>query len=239
MAEKSHCGGCSGGGCGGGHTHEEQEEKLATHPLTSMQAVYALIGGKGGMGKSTIAALLAAKDAAKGKKVGILDADITNPTVHKLFDVPQGVTRDEGGLYPALTQSGIQLMGMGFLAEEDADIITTKSPVMAGIVRQFFTDVCWQDLDVLYIDLPSTLSDVVEQALSQMPLDGLILINNPGAIAKAANLRVKNLIATHEIPITREIENFGADIAYSEVLFQAADSGDIEAFATNTLVDKL
>ena len=138
MAEKSHCGGCSGGGCGGGHTHEEQEEKLATHPLTSMQAVYALIGGKGGMGKSTIAALLAAKDAAKGKKVGILDADITNPTVHKLFDVPQGVTRDEGGLYPALTQSGIQLMGMGFLAEEDADIITTKSPVMAGIVRQFF-----------------------------------------------------------------------------------------------------
>ena len=227
MEEKAHCGGCSGGGCGG-HSHEDTPEKLALHPLAKVGKIYVVVSGKGGVGKSTITALLAAKDVANGKKVGILDADITNPTTHKLFHVPQGVTRDAGGLYPALTESGLQLIGMGFLTEDEAGLITTKASVMAGIVRQVFTEVYWQDLDVLYIDLPSTLSDVVEFALGQMPIDGAIVIQTPGELDKAAGLRLGALLELHQVPVVKEIENFGSDLAFDAKIFEAANTGQME-----------
>ena len=236
--EKSHCGGCSGGGCGG-HSHEETVEKLALHPFATVGAIYVVVGGKGGVGKSTITALLAANDTFCGKKVGILDADITNPSIHKLLDVPQGVTRDDSGLYPALSTSGIQLMGMGFLTEDEHSLITTKGPVMAGIVRQLFTDVCWENVDVLYIDLPSTLADVAEFVLTQMPIDGAVVIKNPGTLGLAATERVKHLLEQNEISIQKEIENFGVDLPFDQALFDAANSGALETFIESPLVEKL
>ena len=145
------CSSCGSTSCG-----DRKAESLlaAPNPKSNVKKVIAVVSGKGGVGKSTVTSMLAVAMARKGKRVGVLDADITGPSAPTAFGVNecQGATTE--GLYPALTRGGIQVMSINLLLDNSTDPVVWRGPVIAGAVKQFWTDVVWEDLDYLFIDCP-------------------------------------------------------------------------------------
>jgi len=176
--------------------------------LSQVKKVIGIAGGKGGVGKSLVTGLLAAGLAAGGQEVAILDADIANPAIPRMFELPQSVTRGEAGLYPAITDSGIKVMSIGLLTEDETDTVTTRGLVMAGIVEQFWATVVWDQVDCLLIDLPSGLGDVTEFAFERLQLDGIILVTTAQELANQAARRTIRLALEHQVPILGLVENF-------------------------------
>jgi len=244
---------CSGCGKGCGSQQESQPEpKLAPHPLSQIKTVIGVTGGKGGTGKSLVTGLLAAELAKKGKQVAILDADILAPAISRMFDLPQGVTRGEEGLYPALTEGGIKLLSIDLLLEGETDSITWHSPVMAGILQQLWSNVIWDQVDSLLIDLPPGTGDVSLVAFEKLPIDGLVVVSTPQALVNQAVERTLRLAGEKQVPVLGLIENFSElfagdaaealaaryqipltdRLAFDPVLADAADEGKIASLGS-------
>ena len=152
-------GNCSS--CGSDCGERKAESLLAKlNPNSSVKKVIAVVSGKGGVGKSTVTARMAVAMAKKGYRVGILDADITGPSMPKAFGVNECSGASDAGLYPALTQMGIQVMSINLLLDNDTDPVVWRGPVIAGAVKQFWTDVIWEDVDYLFVDMPPGTGDV-------------------------------------------------------------------------------
>ena len=245
------CGGC--GGCGGGgHGPQQPEPKLAPHPLSQIKTVIGVTGGKGGTGKSLVTALLAAELTKKGEQVAVIDADILAPALPQMFQLPQGVTRGEEGLYPALSDGGVKVMSISLLMENEVDSVTWHSPVMAGILQQLWSNVVWDEVDCLLIDLPPGTGDVSLVAFERLPLDGLVLVSTPQALVNQAVERTLRLAAEKQVPVLGLIENFsgffGGDaaealaaqyqipltdrLAFDPLLADAADEGRVESLGS-------
>ena len=147
--------------CGSDCADRKPESLLAElNPNASVKKVIAVVSGKGGVGKSTVTSMLAVAMARKGKRVGVLDADITGPSAPTAFGVTECQGADEHGLYPALTRTGIQVMSINLLLDNPADPVVWRGPVIAGAVKQFWTDVIWEDVDYLFVDMPPGTGDV-------------------------------------------------------------------------------
>ena len=236
MAEHGHSCGGGCGGCGSKQDAPAVPEIIALHPQSRAGYTLGICSGSGGTGKSLITGILAAELHKAGRRVGILDADITNPSIPGLFSIPQGVTRGDSGLYPALTNSGLKILSMGLLQEAEDEVFTTRGAVMAHIVQNLYSEVIWDELDFLLIDFPAGVWDVLGFCLHNIKLDGVLNIKTPGKGVASGAKRVHNLLAGAGVPVLGEVINFSEkaqdatdQLAYDSNLLEAADWGQIEA----------
>lgn len=176
MAECNHdCASCSVGDCG-----ERKIEKLKPNENTTIKHCFAVISGKGGVGKSLVTSLLASLMNKKGYSVAILDADVTGPSIPQAFGLKgKMATSDETCIYPVLSKHGIKIMSANLLMPDDESPIIWRGPMIAGFVSQLYTDVCYGDVDYMFIDLPPGTGDVPLTIFQQYPIDGIIIVTSP------------------------------------------------------------
>ena len=178
------------------------------NPNASVKKVIAVVSGKGGVGKSTVTSMLAVAMARKGKRVGVLDADITGPSAPTAFGVTECQGADESGLYPALTRTGIQVMSINLLLDNPADPVVWRGPVIAGAVKQFWTDVIWEDVDYLFVDMPPGTGDVPLTVFQSLPVDGVIIVTSPQDLVSMIVAKAVKMANMMHIPVLGFVENY-------------------------------
>lgn len=177
------------------------------HAGSVIRKVIAVVSGKGGVGKSLTTSLLASYAKKQGKTVGIMDADITGPSVPKMFGVSGRATGDQTGINPVLTSSGIQMMSMNLLLEDETTPVVWRGPVISGAVQQFWTDVAWKDLDLLFIDMPPGTGDVPLTVFQSIPLAGIVIVTTPQDLVKMVVEKAVNMAAMMHVPVLGLVEN--------------------------------
>ena len=178
------------------------------NPNAKVKKVIAVVSGKGGVGKSTVTSLLACLAAKEGKRVGILDADITGPSVPKAFGVSECRGADKEGIYPALSKSGIQIMSINLLLDNETDPVLWRGPVIAGAVKQFWTDVIWEDVDYLFVDMPPGTGDVPLTVFQSLPVDGVIIVTSPQDLVSMIVTKAVKMAKMMHIPVLGLVENY-------------------------------
>ena len=189
---------------------ERKKESLLEKPNAKSKVgkVIAVVSGKGGVGKSTVTSMLAVAMARQGKRVGILDADITGPSVPTAFGVEQCQGASQEGLYPALTRTGIQVMSINLLLDNPADPVVWRGPVIAGAVKQFWTDVIWEDVDYLFVDMPPGTGDVPLTVFQSLPVDGVIIVTSPQDLVSMIVAKAVKMANMMHIPVLGFVENY-------------------------------
>lgn len=200
-------GNCSS--CGSDCAERTAESLLAAlNPKSTVKKVIAVVSGKGGVGKSTVTSLLAVAMARQGKRVGVLDADITGPSAPTAFGVTECQGANEDGLYPALTRSGIQVMSINLLLDNPADPVVWRGPVIAGAVKQFWTDVIWEDVDYLFVDMPPGTGDVPLTVFQSLPVDGIVIVTSPQDLVSMIVSKAVRMANMMHIPVLGFVENY-------------------------------
>ncbi len=200
-------GNCSS--CGSDCADRKAESLLAElNPNSTVKKVIAVVSGKGGVGKSTVTSLLAVGMARQGKRVGVLDADITGPSAPTAFGVTECQGANEDGLYPALTRTGIQVMSINLLLDNPADPVVWRGPVIAGAVKQFWTDVIWEDVDYLFVDMPPGTGDVPLTVFQSIPVDGVIIVTSPQDLVSMIVAKAVKMANMMHIPVLGFVENY-------------------------------
>ena len=206
MSECTHD--CSSCGESCGERAQPQDLRKPANPHSHIKKVIAVASGKGGVGKSAVACTLAAAMAARGKKVGILDADITGPSVPQAFNIHRRALGDEDGILPAVTAGGIKLMSLNLLIEHETDPVVWRGPVIAGAVEQFWTDVVWGELDYLLIDMPPGTGDVPLTVFQSIPVDGILVVTSPQDLVSLIVTKAVRMADMMHKPILGLIENY-------------------------------
>ena len=204
-------GSCSGNcsTCGSDCSDRKAESLLAKlNDKAVVKKVIAVVSGKGGVGKSTVTSSLAVAMAKKGYKVGILDADITGPSIPTAFGVTECSGANEDGLYPAITKGGIQVMSINLLLDNSTDPVVWRGPVIAGAVKQFWTDVVWQDVDYLFVDMPPGTGDVPLTVFQSLPVDGIVIVTSPQDLVSMIVAKAVNMANMMQIPVLGFVENY-------------------------------
>ena len=174
-----------------------------------VKKVIGIVSGKGGVGKSLVTALLASKMRKSGFKSAVLDADITGPSIPTSFGMNDAkATGDKSSaIYPVKTESGIQLMSMNFLLEKETDPVLWRGPVIAGAVKQFWTDVVWNDVDFMFVDMPPGTGDVPLTVFQSLPIDGIIVVSSPQQLVRVIVEKAVKMAEMMKIPIIGLVEN--------------------------------
>ncbi len=176
--------------------------------FSDIKKVIGVISGKGGVGKSFVTASLANKLAAKGHKVGILDADITGPSIARMYGVKGPAKADENGIYPLQTANGIEVISINFLLPTEETPVIWRGPVLANMVKQFWTDVIWGDLDYLLVDMPPGTGDVPLTVFQSLPMDGVVIVTSPQDLVQMIVKKAYNMADMMKIPVLGIIENY-------------------------------
>ena len=177
------------------------------HEQSHIQKVVAVCSGKGGVGKSLVTALLAVLAQRQGLKVGILDADITGPSIPKAFGLTEKAGGNDYGIFPVRSKTGIDVMSLNLMLEHDTDPVVWRSPIIAGAVKQFWTDVIWGDKDVLFIDMPPGTGDVMLTVFQSIPVDAAILVTTPQELVGMIVEKAMKMIDMMHIPALGIVEN--------------------------------
>lgn len=177
------------------------------HAASSIKKVIAVVSGKGGVGKSLTTSLLASYAQKQGKSVGIMDADITGPSIPKMFGVTDRATGGEEGIETVLTPSGMQMMSMNLLLDGETTPVVWRGPIIAGAVSQFWTDVIWRDLDILFIDMPPGTGDVPLTVFQSIPLAGIVIVTTPQDLVKMVVEKAVNMANMMNVPVLGLVEN--------------------------------
>ena len=175
--------------------------------FSKIDKVIAVASGKGGVGKSSITSLLAVAMAKQGKKVGILDADITGPSIPKAFGIKAKAEGSEMGIMPAVTKLGIKVMSLNMLLENEMDPVVWRGPVIGGTVKQFWTDVCWGELDYLFVDMPPGTGDVPLTVFQSLPVNGTLIVTTPQDLVAMIVGKSVNMARKMNIPTLGIVEN--------------------------------
>ena len=200
-------GNCSA--CGSDCADRQAESLLAElNPNASVKKVIAVVSGKGGVGKSTVTAMLAVAMARQGKRVAVLDADITGPSAPTAFGVNECQGANEDGLFPALTRGGIQVMSINLLLDNPADPVVWRGPVIAGAVKQFWTDVIWEDVDYMFVDMPPGTGDVPLTVFQSLPIDGVVIVTTPQDLVSMIVAKAVKMANMMHIPVLGFVENY-------------------------------
>ncbi|WP_318661322.1 Mrp/NBP35 family ATP-binding protein [Treponema sp.] len=187
---------------------ESRDMRASLHEGSKVKKVIGILSGKGGVGKSLVTSLLACKMNKNGFKSAILDADITGPSIPESFGVnSERATGGDNCLYPVVTDSGIQLMSMNFLLENENDPVIWRGPVIAGAVKQFWTDVIWNDVDYMFVDMPPGTGDVPLTVFQSLPIDGIIIVSSPQQLVRVIVEKAVKMANMMNIPILGLIEN--------------------------------
>ena len=182
--------------------------KLAQNDMSSVKHVIGVVSGKGGVGKSLVSGLIAADAARKGLKVGILDADITGPTIPHMFGFNHvGITAQNNLLVPARTKEGIEVMSINLLLRNPDDPVIWRGPVIGGCVKQFWNEVVWGDLDVLVFDMPPGTGDVALTVFQSIPVDGVVIVASPQDLVATIVGKAVNMAKSMDVPVLGLVEN--------------------------------
>ena len=174
---------------------------------SNVKKVIGVVSGKGGVGKSSVTSMLAVATQRLGYKVAILDADITGPSIPKAFGIHEGVGGDEEGLIPAKTKSGMQVISLNLLLPDETSPVVWRGPVIAGTVKQFYTDVIWDNLDYLLVDCPPGTGDVPLTVFQSFRLDGVVIVSSPQELVSMIVSKAANMADLMKIPVLGLVEN--------------------------------
>ena len=177
------------------------------HPTTHIGKVIGVVSGKGGVGKSLVTSMLAVAMSRKGYRVGIMDADITGPSIPMAFGVKDRAFGGEHGLMPQVTNTGIKVMSINLLLENAEDPVIWRGPVIAGVVKQFWTDVMWGDVDYMFIDMPPGTGDVPLTVFQSLPVDGIIIVASPQELVSMIVEKAVKMANMMKIPVIGLVEN--------------------------------
>lgn len=169
--------------------------------------VIGVVSGKGGVGKSLVTSLLAVAMNRKGYKVGILDGDITGPSIPKAFGISGKAPMDERGVHPAVSAGGISIMSVNLLLDEDTDPVVWRGPLVGGAVKQFWTDVIWDEIDYLFIDMPPGTGDVPLTVFQSIPVDGIVVVTSPQELVSMIVAKAVKMAELMNIPVIGLVEN--------------------------------
>ena len=207
MAEECthECGSCGVAGCG--ERTEQGPTTLPTDAHSNIKHVIAVVSGKGGVGKSLVTSLLASQMQKRGFKVGILDADVTGPSIPKTFGITGHVVADIDGIFPAQTESGIKVMSLNLLLPSEDAPVAWRGPVVSGIISQFWGETHWGDIDYLFVDMPPGTSDVFLTVFQQLPVDGIVTVSAPQELVAMIVGKAVNLAHSLNVPVIGLVEN--------------------------------
>ncbi|MBR2989147.1 MAG: Mrp/NBP35 family ATP-binding protein [Clostridia bacterium] len=177
------------------------------HELSAIKKVIAVVSGKGGVGKSLVTGLCSVLTNRNGYSTAVLDADITGPSVPKMFGIKEKAQGNELGLMPVTTKTGIKLMSLNLLTENETDPVVWRGPVIAGAVKQFWTDVIWGDIDFMFVDMPPGTGDVPLTVFQSIPVDGIIIVTSPQELVSMIVEKAVNMAKLMNIPILGLVEN--------------------------------
>ncbi len=181
--------------------------KEAPHAKSRISKVIGVVSGKGGVGKSMTSAMLAVAMRRKGYSVGILDGDITGPSIPKLFGIHGKAMADQDGIWPIQSRTGIQVMSINLLLDNEEDPVVWRGPVIAGAVKQFWQDVIWQDVDFMFVDMPPGTGDVPLTVFQSLPVDGIIVVASPQELVSMIVSKAVNMAQMMNVPILGIVEN--------------------------------
>ena len=173
----------------------------------SVKKVIAVVSGKGGVGKSMVTSMLACEMQRRGHRAAILDADITGPSIPTAFGVKEHAYGTDDYLLPVTTKSGVQMMSMNLILEEQTTPVVWRGPVIAGAVTQFWTDVLWQDVDFMFVDMPPGTGDVPLTVFQSLPVDGIIIVTSPQDLVSMIVAKAVNMAGLMHIPVLALVEN--------------------------------
>ena len=196
--------GCEHAQAAGGQSTPSQFEE---NTLSEVKRVIAVLSGKGGVGKSFVTGAIATELARRGNKVGILDADITGPSIPKLFGIHGRAMADEKGCWPIQSRMGIDVMSINLLVENEEDPVVWRGPVIAGAVKQFWTDVVWKDVDFLFVDMPPGTGDVPLTVFQSLPVDGIVVVASPQELVSMIVAKAVNMAEMMKVPMLGIVEN--------------------------------
>ena len=183
----------------------DMTEKL--NQYSNVKKVIGVVSGMGGVGKSIVTSLLAVMFSRKGYDTAILDADITGPSIPKAFGLKEKAYGSEKGILPSVTASGIKIMSINLLLENDTDPVIWRGPVLAGTVKQFWTDVFWGDVDYMFVDMPPGTGDVPLTVFQSLPLDGIIVVTSPQDLVSMIVEKAVKMAQMMNVPILGVVEN--------------------------------
>ena len=199
------CGSC-GATCGE-RTAEQTDLTAPLGKLSKVNKVIAIVSGKGGVGKSLVTGLLASATAKKGQHTAILDADITGPSIPKMFGIHGQPTVLEQGLVPMRSKGGVDIVSMNMLLPNDSEAVLWRGPILAGVVKQFWSEAIWKDIDTMYVDMPPGTGDIPLTVFQSLPVDGIIIVTSPQDLVTMIVEKAIRMANLMEMPIIGLVEN--------------------------------
>ena len=197
------CGSCSSD-CA---ERKSQPPVAKMNDSSSVKKTIAVVSGKGGVGKSLVTALLASKLSRRGKKCAVLDADITGPSIPKLFGLTERCQGSELGIFPVISRGGIKIVSINSLLDNETDPVLWRGPIIAGTVRQFYEQTVWNDLDYLLVDMPPGTGDVPLTVFQSLSIDGVIVVTSPQELVTMIVAKAVNMAKMMNIPVLGLVEN--------------------------------
>ena len=188
-------------------TETQVDFRAKANELSHVNKVIAVVSGKGGVGKSMIASMLAVLAQRARYKAAILDADVTGPSIPKAFGLIKRAEGSEAGLFPVRTKTGIEVMSLNLLLENDTDPVVWRGPIIAGTVKQFWTDVVWGDVDFMFVDMPPGTGDVPLTVFQSLPLDGVVVVASPQELVGMIVEKAVKMAGMMNIPVLGLVEN--------------------------------
>ena len=188
---------------------EEQQTDFRERPneMSHIKKVIAIVSGKGGVGKSSVTSMLAVSMRRLGYRVAILDADITGPSIPKAFGITEKAAGSDIGIFPIISKTGIRLMSINLLLENDTDPVIWRGPILGGTVKQFWTDVIWGDIDYMFIDMPPGTGDVPLTVFQSLSVDGIIIVTSPQELVSMIVSKAVKMAEMMHIPVLGVVEN--------------------------------
>lgn len=202
----SNCEGCpSASSCG----KNKEECGIKINPNNHIKQVIAVMSGKGGVGKSSITTLLAKAAQSKGLKVGVMDADITGPSIPRLFGLANESAYGDGNnqIYPVIDKDGIKTMSINYLVEDENTPVIWRGPIIASAIQQFWNDVLWEELDVLFIDMPPGTGDIALTIMQTIPVSGVVMVSTPQPMVSMIVSKAINMLKQMDVKVLGVIEN--------------------------------
>lgn len=248
MPENSSCSGassCSKESCEGcSHNSQNPQSMLeAMNAYSNIKHVIGVVSGKGGVGKSFVTSSLAVQMAKAGYKVGILDADITGPSIPKMFGAHGQLVGDEKGMYPYETKEGIKIVSINLLMEDEEAPVVWRGPVIAGAVKQFWNEAVWGDVDYLFVDMPPGTGDVPLTVFQSLPVDGIVIVTSPQELVQMIVKKAFHMANMMHIPVLGLVENFSylkcPDCGKKIALFGESNIDEVAAKEGTRVLGKL
>ncbi|MGI6104754.1 MAG: Mrp/NBP35 family ATP-binding protein [Raoultibacter sp.] len=201
----NNCGGCGVANCG--DRVQNQNVVLKPNAYSSISHVIGVVSGKGGVGKSLVCSMLANEMQRRGFRVGILDADITGPSIPKAYGIKGDLTADENGVNPRETHNGIKVISTNLMLPKEDAPVAWRGPVVSGVIRQFFNEVNWGEIDYLFVDMPPGTSDVALTVFQSLPLEGIVVVSTPQDLVSMIVGKAVNLAQDMDVEVLGLVEN--------------------------------